>query len=82
MTTAVTARPALPDEKRCSRCKTVKPRAEFINHPTSYDGRQSRCKACFTFAPPDPDADGGSFFTRGDIREMAAAVLRHAKLGP
>ena len=67
---------------RCSRCKTVKPLVEFSKHPTSYNGRQSRCKACFkTAAAPEADADGGYIFTRSDIREMAEAVMRHAKLG-
>jgi hypothetical protein len=35
-----------PSEKRCYRCKQIKPLTEFYKNKSAKDGHQNRCKAC------------------------------------
>src|SRR5690606_37318735 len=38
--------PVLPTEKRCTKCREVKPAADFWRNRATKDGLQSQCKAC------------------------------------
>lgn len=41
-------------EKRCPKCDTVKPAAEFSKNKSTQDGRQAYCKGCFSDIPRKP----------------------------
>jgi hypothetical protein len=44
------------NEKRCSRCREIKPLSEFYAHPMHSDGLQSRCKECTKAAAMESQA--------------------------